>query len=145
MQNRNRYYAREYQLRTANWISNVWLPYVCITLGTAIVRHTLLPLISFIVTYWGTRWCSWLRHCATSHKVAGSIPDVVNGIFIWHNPSDRTMTLGLTQPLIKVSTRNISWYWWIVLEFGTSRPPLHLGRTPALCARCQIMGDLKIY
>ena len=21
----------------------------------------------------GTRWCSWLRHCATSRKVAGSI------------------------------------------------------------------------
>ena len=24
---------------------------------------------------------SWLRHCATSRKVAGSIPDGVNGIF----------------------------------------------------------------
>jgi len=22
-------------------------------------------------------WCSWLRHCATSRKVAGSIPDGV--------------------------------------------------------------------
>jgi hypothetical protein len=29
----------------------------------------------------GTRWCSWLRHCATSRKVAGSIPDGVIGIF----------------------------------------------------------------
>jgi hypothetical protein len=28
--------------------------------------------------YRGTRWRSWLRHCATSRKVAGSIPD---GIF----------------------------------------------------------------
>ena len=26
-------------------------------------------------------WRSWLRHCATSRKVAGSIPDVVIGIF----------------------------------------------------------------
>ena len=25
-------------------------------------------------------WRSWLRHCATSRKVAGSIPDVVIGI-----------------------------------------------------------------
>jgi hypothetical protein len=25
----------------------------------------------------GRRWCSWLRHCATSRKVAGSIPDGV--------------------------------------------------------------------
>jgi len=29
----------------------------------------------------GTRWRSWLRHCATSRKVAGSIPDVVTGFF----------------------------------------------------------------
>ena len=28
-----------------------------------------------------TRWCSWLRHCATSRKVAGLIPDGVIGIF----------------------------------------------------------------
>ena len=30
---------------------------------------------------WGPRWRSWLRHCATSQKVAGSIPDGVIGIF----------------------------------------------------------------
>ena len=29
----------------------------------------------------GTRWGSWLSHCATSRKVAGSIPDGVIGIF----------------------------------------------------------------
>ena len=29
----------------------------------------------------GTRWHSWLRHCATRRKVAGSIPDGVIGIF----------------------------------------------------------------
>jgi hypothetical protein len=29
----------------------------------------------------GTRWSSWLRHCATSRKIAGSIPDGVTGIF----------------------------------------------------------------
>ena len=29
-----------------------------------------------------TRWRSWLRHCATSRKVASSIPDGVIGIFI---------------------------------------------------------------
>jgi len=57
---------------------------------------------------WGTRWRSWLRHCVTSWKVAGSIPDGVTGIFHWHNPSSRTMALELTQPLIEISTRNIS-------------------------------------
>jgi hypothetical protein len=34
-----------------------------------------------IITMWGTRWCSWSRHCATSRKVTGSIPNSVNGIF----------------------------------------------------------------
>jgi hypothetical protein len=29
----------------------------------------------------GTRWCSWLRHCATSRKVAVSIPDGLIKIF----------------------------------------------------------------
>jgi hypothetical protein len=41
-----------------------------------------------------TRWRSLLRHCATSRKVAGSIPDGVIGIFHWHNPSGRTMAWG---------------------------------------------------
>jgi hypothetical protein len=41
----------------------------------------------------GTQWHSWLRHCATSQKVAGSIPDGVTGIFHWQNTSGRTMTL----------------------------------------------------
>ena len=27
------------------------------------------------------RWCRWLRHCATSRQVAGSIPDGVTVIF----------------------------------------------------------------
>ena len=48
-----------------------------------------------------TRWRSWLRHRATSRKVAGSIPDCVTGIFHSHNPSDRTTALGSTQPLNK--------------------------------------------
>jgi len=46
--------------------------------------------------------------CATSRKVAGSIPDVVIRIFHWHNPSGRTMALGLTQSLTEMSTKNIS-------------------------------------
>jgi hypothetical protein len=27
----------------------------------------------------GTRWRSWLRHCATNRQVAASIPDGVSG------------------------------------------------------------------
>jgi hypothetical protein len=37
-----------------------------------------------------------------------SIPNGVIEIFHSQNPSGRTMTLGLTKPLIEMSTRNIS-------------------------------------
>jgi hypothetical protein len=57
----------------------------------------------------GTRWRSWLRHCATNWKVADSIPHGVTVIFHWHNPSTRTLALGLTQLLTEMSTRSISW------------------------------------
>ena len=64
----------------------------------------------YIAVLWrGRQWHSWLRHCATSWKVAGSIPNVVIGIFHRHNHSDRTMALGLTQPLTEMSTKNICW------------------------------------
>ena len=36
-------------------------------------------------------------------RVAGSIPDGVTGIFHWHNPSGRTVALGLAQPLTEMS------------------------------------------
>jgi len=40
-----------------------------------------LTVIIICTTYFrGTRWRSWLRECATSRKVAGSIPDGVIGI-----------------------------------------------------------------
>jgi len=61
------------------------------------------------VAFRSTWWCRWLRHCATTREVAGSIPDGVIGIFHCHNPSGRTMALGLTLPLTEMSTRNISW------------------------------------
>jgi len=48
-----------------------------------------------------------LRLCATNRKVAGSIPDGVIRIFHWHNPSDRTMVLGSTQPLTEMSTGTV--------------------------------------
>jgi hypothetical protein len=55
-----------------------------------------------------TGWHNWLRHCGTSRKVAGSIPDGIIGIFHRHNPSGRTVALGPTPPLTKMSIRNIS-------------------------------------
>jgi hypothetical protein len=76
----------------------------------------------------GTRWRSWLRHCATNRKVAGSIPDIVTGIFHWHNPSGRTMALGSTQHLTEISTRNISW--------GKGGRCVGLTTLPTSCADC---------
>jgi hypothetical protein len=51
------------------------------------------------LVYWVTRWRSWLRHCATNWKVAGSIPDGVTGISHRLNPSGRVVALESTQPL----------------------------------------------
>jgi hypothetical protein len=45
--------------------------------------------------------------CATSRTVPGSIPGGVPGFFSVLFPSDRTTALGSTQPLVKMSTRNI--------------------------------------
>jgi hypothetical protein len=56
----------------------------------------------------GTQWCSWLQHCATSRKVAGSIPERVFGIFNQLKFSSPIMVLGLTQPLTEMSIRCIS-------------------------------------
>jgi hypothetical protein len=41
--------------------------------------------------------------------VAGSIPGEVVGIFYLPNPSSRIITLGSTQPLTEMSTRNLPW------------------------------------
>jgi hypothetical protein len=49
------------------------------------------------------------KYWAIRRKVAGSITDGVIGIFHCHNPSGRTMALGLTQLLKEMSIRNISW------------------------------------
>ena len=46
---------------------------------------------------------------ALHYTPAGLLPDGVNGIFQWHNPSSRTMALGSTQPLTEMSIRCISW------------------------------------
>ena len=71
--------------------------------------HISLACKLYFYTFCSYHWHSCFRHCATSRKVAGSIPDGVIGIFYWHNSSGLTMTLGLNQPLTEMSTRNISW------------------------------------
>jgi len=69
----------------------------------------MIPILWSGVLYWCSWWRSTSRHCATSRKFAGSIPDGVIGIFHWHNPSGCIVALGLTQPLTEMSTSDISW------------------------------------
>jgi hypothetical protein len=57
----------------------------------------------------GTHWCTWLRHCTTSHVIVGSIPDGIIGIFQLIISSSHTMALGLTQPPKEISAQGISW------------------------------------
>ena len=72
-------------------------------------HKVLVILHHYMVRKSGIAVEQWLRCCATNRKVAGSIPDGLIGIFHWHNPSDRTIALGSTQPLTEMSTRRISW------------------------------------
>ena len=60
-----------------------------------IILHYII-LYSIIFWYWDMRWRSCLRHCAKSRDVALSIPDGIIGIFHWHNPSGRTVSLRST-------------------------------------------------
>jgi hypothetical protein len=55
----------------------------------------------------GSRYRSWLRHCATGRNVAGSIPDEIIGFLSWPDPSSRTMSLGSTQHLTEMTARNL--------------------------------------
>jgi hypothetical protein len=79
----------------------------CRTFKNSVIVQCIIRSIMWLV--WGTRWGSWLGHCATNRKVAGSIFDGVNGNSPLHNSFGRTMVLELTQPLTEMRTRNIPW------------------------------------
>jgi len=59
---------------------------------------------TFIKGVWGGVVVKELRY---SPSVPDSIPGGVTGVFSVMFPFDRTMTLCSTQPLVKMSTRNI--------------------------------------
>ena len=64
--------------------------------------------IPFISLKHGLSWRSLFFHCcATSQMVPGSIPGGVTGFFRDISPSMCSMALGLTQPVVKMRTRNI--------------------------------------
>jgi hypothetical protein len=63
---------------------------------------------------WVMRWGIWLRNCATSRNVAGSIPDGVNDIFHKHNPCGRTVAFGIDS----ASNRNEYEVYFLGGKFG---------------------------
>jgi hypothetical protein len=89
--------------------------------------------LSYFICGARCKWRSWLRHCVTNRKVAGSIPDGTIGIFRWHNPSCRTMALGSTQPLEELINRDISW--------GKGGRCVGLTTLPPSCAYCLKICD----
>jgi len=74
-------------------------------------------------------WRSWLRHCATSRKVAGSIPDGVIGIFHCHNPSRPHYGPGVDS----ASNRNKYQEYFLVGKGGRC---VGLTTLPPSCADC---------
>ena len=87
-------------------------------------------------TEWEGAWGSVvLGRCATSRTVPESIPSGVTGFFNNIFPSDRTMALGSTQPLVKMSTRNI--------PGGKGGRCVRLTTSPPLRAECQEMWEPK--
>jgi hypothetical protein len=104
------------------WCS--WGLYVraCVCACVLVLQALVTGQIDLKVIYWlqktlwaikytlgSMRGCSWLSHCATSRKVADSIPDGVSGICHWLPPSGRTIALTTPQPLTEMSTGNTSW------------------------------------
>ena len=70
----------------------------------------------------------WLRHCATSWMVPELISSGVTGIFSDIFSPDLTMALGSTQPLMKMSSRNI--------PGGKGSQCMGLTTSPPSCAEC---------
>jgi len=58
------------------------LEYVHVYLHMLYMLHGVdQPIFTSIINLGRMQWGSWLRHCATSQKVTGSIPDGVTGTF----------------------------------------------------------------
>jgi len=89
-----------------------------------------------VSVYLGRAVTQWLRCCATNRKVAGLITYGVIGIFHWHNPSDRTMALGSTQPVTEMSTRIISWGW--------RRPVRKADNLTSILGHCHVIWEPQI-
>jgi hypothetical protein len=120
-----------------------WLPHLQ-TLQSKLVDGISLSKREMWVT-WTMIWrvprttgpgvAQWLRHCATNRTVSESIPGGVTGFFSDISPSNRTVALGSTQSLVKMSTRNI--------PGGKGGRCVRLTTSPSLRAECHEIWEPK--
>jgi hypothetical protein len=97
------------------------------------VSYVYSLLVTLFFNMWqgaGIEPANILRHCATSWKVVGSIPNSVVGIF----PSSRTIALGLTHRLTEMSYQE--YFLW-----DESSQCVGLTTLPLLCANCFKIWD----
>jgi hypothetical protein len=81
--------------------------YKILVWDTIPLSETKLIFMSGWLYVWGVWWCNWLRHYATSQKPVGSISDEVLNFSTDQILSATLWPLGSTQPVTKLSTRNI--------------------------------------
>jgi hypothetical protein len=91
---------------------------------------------------------SWIVHASFSswmaRKVAGSSSEeVIDFFFNLRNPSSRTMALGLSEPLLEMSTRNLPG-WWVKRGWRVklTAPPPSVSR---LSRKCEILDISQPY
>jgi hypothetical protein len=85
----------------------------------------------------GTRWCSSLRHYATSRKVAGSISLEITGFFNLPNPSSRTVALGLIQHLAGC-------FWGLLLSIYLVCEAIGTAATPGLLCQPRVIVKMIV-
>ena len=77
----------------------------------------------------GISWCSWLKHCATSWKVVGLIPNGVFGIFHWANFAAAQQPWVWLGPLTEMHNKGVSCG-------GNCGRYIGLTTLPLSCANC---------
>ena len=76
--------------------SSVIAPSVTITMSCCELSRNVLTRHFILLTDKDRQWHRWFRHCATSQKVAGSIPNEVTGDFSSTFPPVGTVARGST-------------------------------------------------